>query len=182
MQLIPFEDLTQQVIPKVSFLINEVSEKKDWLLRGRFEIQFDSLRDFSNLLRPPKNEDGSHRKDFLWEKTCVELFFFSKDNPSYWEFNFSPSQDWQAYFFTQYRQNRRPANCHASVSWVGHQKSLTDFVDIECHFSEKIPKNLRISPCAILYFEQNRSPRKIHFSGKHGPEKADFHSAQNSLE
>ena len=44
------------------------------------------------------------RADCLWEHTCFEVFIRSSDDdPSYYEFNFSPSGEWAAYSFRDYR-------------------------------------------------------------------------------
>ncbi|MDQ2692482.1 MAG: DOMON-like domain-containing protein, partial [Chloroflexota bacterium] len=44
------------------------------------------------------------RKDELWKHTCFELFLAIKDQPQYWEFNFSPSGDWNVYRIEGYRR------------------------------------------------------------------------------
>lgn len=40
----------------------------------------------------------------LWQHTCCELFVARAGSPAYHEFNFSPSGEWAAYAFTDYRQ------------------------------------------------------------------------------
>lgn len=42
--------------------------------------------------------------DGLWQHTCFEAFVAAAGNPGYREFNFSPSGQWAAYAFTDYRQ------------------------------------------------------------------------------
>ena len=44
------------------------------------------------------------RKDELWRTTCFEFFIAIKDMPQYWEFNMSPSGDWNVYLMDAYRQ------------------------------------------------------------------------------
>ena len=44
------------------------------------------------------------RKDELWRTTCFEFFIAIKDKPQYWEFNISPSGDWNVYMMDAYRQ------------------------------------------------------------------------------
>lgn len=41
----------------------------------------------------------------LWRQTCFELFLASQA-PGYYELNFSPSGEWAAYGFQQYRQGQ----------------------------------------------------------------------------
>ncbi|MDR1276519.1 MAG: DOMON-like domain-containing protein [Candidatus Accumulibacter sp.] len=49
------------------------------------------------------------RADRLWEHTCFEAFLASANRSDYREFNFSPSGDWAAYDFSDYRQGRADA-------------------------------------------------------------------------
>lgn len=42
--------------------------------------------------------------DGLWQHSCFELFLGVPGNPAYREFNFSPSGQWAAYAFGDYRQ------------------------------------------------------------------------------
>ena len=37
------------------------------------------------------------RKEELWKNTCLEFFLAVKDSSGYWEFNLSPSGDWNVY-------------------------------------------------------------------------------------
>lgn len=48
------------------------------------------------------------RQDNLWQDTCFELFCQLGNGPEYVEFNFAPNGPWNAYHFTDYRQNMRP--------------------------------------------------------------------------
>ena len=41
--------------------------------------------------------------DRLWEHTCFEAFIRVSGDPSYYEFNFSPSGEWAAFSFRDYR-------------------------------------------------------------------------------
>jgi len=43
------------------------------------------------------------RADGLWQRTCFELFLRRPGHAGYWEFNFSPSGEWAAYRFDDYR-------------------------------------------------------------------------------
>lgn len=44
------------------------------------------------------------RKDGLWASTCFEFFLALPDRPQYWEFNISPSGDWNVYCMDSYRR------------------------------------------------------------------------------
>ena len=51
----------------------------------------------------PEARPIPRRQDGLWQTTCFELFLRVEESPGYWEFNFSPSGDWAAYRFSDYR-------------------------------------------------------------------------------
>jgi len=44
------------------------------------------------------------RKHDLWRATCFEFFIAIQDQPCYWEFNMSPSGNWNVYAMDAYRQ------------------------------------------------------------------------------
>ena len=50
------------------------------------------------------------RTDELWRRTCFEVFVLPSPDPSYYEFNLSPSTQWAAYGFAGYRSGMRVAN------------------------------------------------------------------------
>ena len=54
-------------------------------------------------LRIPE-ERAPERMDQLWEHTCFEAFIAVRGESAYREFNFSPSGQWAAYAFKNYRQ------------------------------------------------------------------------------
>lgn len=58
------------------------------------------------LALPPRSASPAAR-DFLWKRTCGELFVGVRGEPGYIEFNFSPSGDWASYQFDGYRENSR---------------------------------------------------------------------------
>lgn len=45
----------------------------------------------------------SQRRDELWRHTCAELFVAARGESEYCEYNFSPSGEWAAYRFSDYR-------------------------------------------------------------------------------
>ena len=49
-------------------------------------------------------EGAARRADDLWRHTCFELFIGAKNDVEYYEFNFSPSGEWAAYEFWNYRE------------------------------------------------------------------------------
>jgi hypothetical protein len=62
-----------------------------------------------NRLRVPAVRAG-RRADELWQHTCFEVFAAAAGSEDYYEFNFSPSLEWAAYHFSEYREGMTPAN------------------------------------------------------------------------
>lgn len=71
--------------------------------RNLFSIHYMLTGDLAEALLPDSVTDPA-RKDELWRMTCFEFFIAVKDSPQYWEFNMSPSGDWNVYVMDAYRQ------------------------------------------------------------------------------
>jgi hypothetical protein len=94
----------------------------------------------------PSTSMNPSRKDELWKTTCFEFFLGIKDQPQYWEFNISPSGDWNIYHMDAYRRvgfreeasiQRLPFEVQNEAS-VFHLNVLVDLNPIlqEDHFLE----------------------------------------------
>lgn len=69
---------------------------------GRLLIEYSAIGPIERIRLPDRSQSPA-RRDGLWEHTCLEFFVAEKDVKDYWEFNFSPSLDWQSYKFIDYR-------------------------------------------------------------------------------
>jgi len=52
----------------------------------------------------PETSRQPGRKNELWTTTCFEFFLAIPEQPQYWEFNISPSGDWNIYHMAAYRR------------------------------------------------------------------------------
>lgn len=68
---------------------------------GKIALGYILRGDLDRLLIPPPRTPC--RRDGLWQHTCFELFIGAKNDAEYYEFNFSPSGEWAAYEFRNYR-------------------------------------------------------------------------------
>ena len=66
------------------------------------------LADPSGAIRIPSADPTPARRDGLWSRTCLELFLAAPGEAAYWEFNLSPSGDWNVYRLGGYRQGLAP--------------------------------------------------------------------------
>ncbi len=63
-----------------------------------------ALRGDLDKIEIPTTAETPTRKYGLWETTCFEFFLGLEGSNRYWEFNFSPSGDWNMYRFENYRE------------------------------------------------------------------------------
>ena len=82
----------------------------DWLFRYVLQADKQVLR--IPALQTPAVTDG------LWEHTCLEAFIGVQGETAYREFNFSPSTQWAAYAFCDYRERNVWAASTAPVITV----------------------------------------------------------------
>ena len=68
----------------------------------RMTVDYELQGDMRSIQLPPPAA-RPQRCDSLWQHTCFELFVGRVAEPAYLEFNFSPSGDWAAYSFRDYR-------------------------------------------------------------------------------
>lgn len=91
-----------------------------YLLRGRL-----SEVEIHPLSKPAARRIG------LWEKTCFEFFLAVKDAPGYWEFNLSPSGDWNIYRFEIYRQGLNEEKAFSQLPFSVRRHSDCLRLDLE---------------------------------------------------
>ena len=72
-------------------------------MENRLSIRYAVTGEIDIILLPTP-VDFPSRKDDLWRATCFEFFIAIKDQPQYWEFNMSPSGNWNVYAMDAYRQ------------------------------------------------------------------------------
>jgi hypothetical protein len=106
------------------------------------------------------------RKSALWEETCFEFFLAGKDADPYWEFNISPSGDWNVYHFTSYRQGMREASAFASLPLMLEARPVSLRLSLEVDLER------------IKTAEQVLDGRRTYWALVHPGPRADFHCRQ----
>ena len=123
--------------------------------------------DISKLVIPPPAEPL--RSDDLWRTTCFELFV-AGEGTGYREFNFSPSGQWAAYEFDDYRTGMR--NAAAELEFEIYQTN-NDFYYSAKIFTE-FPDPVLVGLTAVIE-ETDAAIR--YWSTAFAPGKPDFHAA-----
>ena len=84
--------------PMIQAIDAGIASLADGCIAFRYRVRGDMAR-----VRVPAAL-ASERCDLLWEHTCFEAFVGLEGDSGYREFNFSPSGQWAAYAFSDYRQ------------------------------------------------------------------------------
>lgn len=138
-----------------------------------YEIVGDSMR-----IDIPERKREPSRKKGLWENTCLELFVAARDCDQYWEFNLSPSEDWNVFRFEHYRNERyadklREEHLIASLPFRTQRQSELFSLDMEFDLDKLIRKGqfLEIGIGAIITFNKD----KTYWALTHCGSIPDFH-------
>jgi hypothetical protein len=112
--------------------------------------------------RPPRVAGG------LWEHTCCELFVADAAGRGYQEFNFSPSGEWAAFRFTDYRVGAPFAAPDPKIGIARTPGGLDLTTQIELDQKGR----LRIGLSAVI---EEIDGARSYWALRHAPGKPDFH-------
>jgi hypothetical protein len=121
------------------------------------------------------------RKDALWKNTCFEFFLAVKYSPQYWEFNMSPSGDWNAYHIEAYRRigfreeiliQQLPFQVQKDVNGL----VLDAFVDLNPIIQVK--QDLEIGITTII---ETKDGNETYWALVHPAPQADFHLRESFI-
>lgn len=114
------------------------------------------------------------RGDSLWKTTCFELFFASLGEHTYREFNFSPSTEWAAYDFPQYRHPNPDLARLPEYPLVELKLRRADRLlltaSVALDFDDELP---RMGLSAVI--DERNGARSFWALTHPNPEKPDFH-------
>lgn len=156
---------------------NRVSSVKAQLLRsgaGGFWIEY-TVGGAAELVLPPRRRPEP--ADDLWNSTCFELFARSRGSKAYLELNFSPSFQWAAYEFADYRMGRRDLQTHDPEISISDPSNSLDPMDWFFLAVESLP-NLGPEPLqfGIAAVVEETDGTKSYWALAHPPgDKPDFH-------
>jgi hypothetical protein len=140
---------------------------------GDLTLRYELQGDISRLLTPEPQPPGVAEE--LWKHTCFEAFIAVVEEEPYHEFNFSPSGQWAAYAFNDYRtQKMWQAKYAPAIHFVrsDHQLVLTAVIS-----DANLPYNphnqpYRLGLTAVLETKANELSYWALF---HPSGKPDFH-------
>lgn len=103
-----------------------------------------ALNDAAAQIDLPANAELPARRDNLWQTTCLEFFVAPRDAASYWEFNLSPSGDWNVYRFEAYRAGMREEKAFSGLPFHTHRQNELFTLEVEIDLAKIIPANQKI--------------------------------------
>ena len=158
--------------PAIHTLNATVERLADGSLRLQYTLRGDITQVRIPAPQPPVFTDG------LWQHTCFEAFVAVKGETAYREFNFSPSSQWAAYAFSDYRQPEEGSMscsfppCGGKLGW-GVDSQSTYQLDATIP-STALPATapLQLALTAVIELTDGS---KSYWALKHPGERPDFH-------
>jgi len=137
-------------------------------------MRYEMRGELEQIVFPMRSESPA-RKDDLWKVTCFELFLAIPDQPQYWEFNMSPSGDWNVYKMDAYRRvGFREEMSFEQIQFKARKDAsefvLSAYIDLNPLFEEE--QILEAGMTAII---QTKDGNETYWAVKHPGEQADFH-------
>jgi hypothetical protein len=122
------------------------------------------------------------RADELWKNTCFEWFLKSPKDKQYWEFNASPTGNWNFYHLDDYRENLKPCTLIEAPELQSKREiSKTNFtytffirapLALWCANHSHLIADAKLAVTAVIRW---KSGECSYFSLRHPEAKADFH-------
>ena len=142
---------------------------------GAIVVRYALIGDVGALLLPAPSAPS--RADDLWKHTCFEAFVWPSRDKHYYEFNFSPSTEWAAYRFDDYRSGMRHADATAPAI---EQSSAGERFELTARFV--VPEGgdgvWRLGLTAVV---EESSGEKSYWALGHPPGAPDFHNRGASV-
>jgi hypothetical protein len=169
--LIPFPDAH---IPDIK-IAGRISRRHNTIT-----VHYELAGGIDTILFPETSNDPG-RKDDLWKATCFEFFLALPGQPQYWEFNISPSGDWNVYHMDAYRRiGLREEAAISQLPFSFLQKPdcviVETILDLSPIVQERQPVHAGIT-CVI----QEKNGHETYWALTHPGSTPDFHRRESFM-
>lgn len=169
LSLLPHPDHQSNAEISLKVLVERTTSS---LLQLRYEV----VGEVGKILAPPIG--FGVRADELWKTTCFEAFIMTEEASGYCELNFSPSLNWAAYQFDEYRSGMRDAPLSVIVRPGPDHRYAAAMLHAEVDFSATpLFEHARIWALGLTAVVETTDRTKSYWALAHAPGKPDFHNA-----
>jgi hypothetical protein len=142
-------------------------------IENRLSIFYRIQGDVDNILLPKPS--AATRQDDLWKATCFEFFLAIPSQPPYWEFNMSPSGDWNVYVMDAYRQvNMRAERAFTQLPFTFSKTRDTILLEVSIGLNLIVQPESRLQ-IGITTIIQTNGGNESYWALAHPGIQADFH-------
>jgi hypothetical protein len=172
---------TFKLIPYPANNLPEISIAGEIVRLGnKFSLRYKVNGEINQLLLSAKSAFPS-RMDDLWKATCFEFFVAIPNQPEYWEFNMSPSEDWNVYKMDAYRRiGFREETAFTELLFLLEETDNTLTLDISLDLSPILQpeQKVQVGVTAII---QTMDGNETFWALAHFSTQADFHLRESFL-
>jgi hypothetical protein len=157
-----------RILPQIE--INGRVERNDRI----FSIEYRLQGDLNSVSIDPRRIPPSRQPE-LWGATCFEFFIGVVGDPSYWEFNLSPSGDWNVFHLDDYRQGLQDETAFTALPMEIDRQDNLLVLKLSCDLSKiisTIDLGLEVAITAVIKSSQNEMS---YWALTHAGTEADFH-------
>ena len=150
-----------------SFELNDHEVDCRWTLTGAVD-----------RIRFPGRTAAPGRVMSLWEHTCFEFFIGGANEAGYYEFNLSPSGDWNSFAFTDLRTGMAETDelvCTSSAAERLSPETLQ--VSVRAYFTP--PNGIRQWRIGISAVIEQEDGQRLYYALSHDGGRPDFHRRSN---
>ena len=142
---------------------------------GKLSLLFSVSGGVAQLRLPAA--DKKERTDGLWRHSCFEAFIRPGEGPGYFELNLSPSGDWAAYRFDDYRTGMAPLEIPAPMiecQLADDHLGVVASIDLADQTPHSTGRPWLVGLAAVIEADNGSLS---HWALAHPPGAADFHHA-----
>jgi hypothetical protein len=140
---------------------------------NQLTISYRLAGDLRPVLIPPLT-NHPQRLFELWTATCLEFFIAPLNEPHYWEFNMSPSGDWNVFRLDGYRAGLRNEELVVALPLVVQQTATLLTLDLQLNLNQLVPPDQALA-VAVTTVIQDRNGGFSYWALQHTGQTADFH-------
>jgi hypothetical protein len=141
---------------------------------NQLHLEYEVYGDVNSILLPQPSTPV--RQDDLWKTSCFEFFIAVPNAPRYWEFNMSPSGQWNVYCMDAYRRvGFREESAFHQLPFEFRKVETGLYLEIFIDLQPIIPfgQTIEIGIAAVI---QAVNSQQTFWALVHPGEQADFHS------